>query len=634
MKFASQKYVHILQKIKQLTVFVVLLCAVHPQIFAQPQQKTIPQPKKQQIQVFEQRIKEYEQAGNKRMTAHYENKIAYIYWEYNYGKQAIEHFKNSLKLNQAIGNQNAYRSLYTNMGMIYSDLMNYDEALKYFRKSLEEEQKTGDKRSIISALNNIALILSYQKKYDEAIKTLQESLELAQSLNDVRLIRACYGELADNYEKTGDQKKWVKYSKLFATFDKYVKEEDMEQLRIETQIKVAKANAEKRAKEAELSLKNLKLELVEDSLDEVEKINRQKQIELNLLKKEKELQKKNMVLKEQQARLRTERIIRYSLIGLFIVVGAFTLLLLRENKAKKRANKQLAARNKELSEKNAKIEEQSALLEKKNKELDKKNKQITASINYARRIQEAILPSKKAILQNFPDSFILYRPKDIVSGDFYWFTKKEDKLLIAAVDCTGHSIPGAFMSMIGNTLLNEIVNEKNITKPSEVLNQLNKGIIQALQQEDGGADDGMDITLCCIDKKNRKLQFACANHLSYIIIPGNNGESELKTIGGDIYSIGGPFMSLRRKNVTGFTDKTVELKNNTVVYLFSDGFQDQFGGMDNTKFMSQRFKKLLYDNHKKDMHDQQLIMETAFDEWKGDYRQIDDVLLIGVRICY
>ncbi len=634
MKFILEKYNYIFHKIKQLIVIIVLFCAILPDVFAQPQQKTIPQPKQQQIQTFKQNIKEYQRAGNKRMMAHYENKIAYIYWEYNYGKQAITHFNNSLKLNRQIKNQNAYRSLYTNLGMLYSDLMNYEEALKYFRKSLEEEQKTGDKRNIIAALNNIALVQSYQKKYNEAIKTLQQSLELAQSLNDVRLIRACYGELADNYEKIGDQKNWVKYSKLFATFDKYVKEEDMEKFRIESQIKVARANAEKRAKEAELSLKNLKLQLVEDSLDEVEKINRQKQIELNLLKKEKELQEKNMVLQEQKSRLRTERIIRYSLLGLFVLVGAFTLLLLRENKAKKLANKQLAARNKELNEKNMKIEEQSALLEKQNLELDKKNKQITASINYARRIQEAILPSKKAILQNFPDSFIFYRPKDIVSGDFYWFTKKDDKLLIAAVDCTGHSIPGAFMSMIGNTLLNEIVNEKHITKPSEVLNQLNKGIIQALQQEDGGADDGMDITLCCIDKNNRRLQFACANHLSYVVTPDNNGNSELQTIEGDIYSIGGPFMSLRRKNVAGFTDKTIELKNNTVVYLFSDGFQDQFGGVENTKFMSQRFKKLLYDNHEKDMHDQQLIMETAFDEWKGDYRQIDDVLLIGLRISY
>ena len=264
-------------------------------------------------------------------------------------------------------------------------------------------------------------------------------------------------------------------------------------------------------------------------------------------------------------------------------------------------------------------------LEGLNKELGKKNNQIQQSIIYASKIQEAILPSQKAITYNFPDSFIFYRPRDIVSGDFYWFSEKEGKQIIAAVDCTGHSVPGAFMSMIGNTLLNEIVNEKNILHPANILDKLHEGIVKTLNQGgDNDPKDGMDITLCAIDKANNEIEIAAANHSVFLITNTN-----LQEIEGDIFSIGDEMLQNREVQ---FTNHTIVLEENASLYLMSDGYQDQFGGKRNGKFMKSKLKKLLIDSQNIDLKEQGKLVAKTFDDWKAETRQVDDVLLIGLKI--
>ena len=262
-----------------------------------------------------------------------------------------------------------------------------------------------------------------------------------------------------------------------------------------------------------------------------------------------------------------------------------------------------------------------------NNQLEQRNIQIMDSITYAKKIQEAILPSMNLIKKNLPNSFIFFRPKDVVSGDFYWHIQKGNQIITAAVDCTGHGVPGAFMSMIGNTLLNEIVNKKGITSPAEILFELNKGVVFALNQGtdgDDSQDDGMDMSICSWNKETNEAVLSLASHNAYVIT--NN---EIQNIDGDIYSIGGMFSN--RPGIK-FTNHTIKIERETTIYMFSDGYQDQFGGPRNKKFMAKQLKEMLLENHKLSMEEQEKVIAKRLDEWKGDRKQLDDILVVGLRL--
>lgn len=259
-------------------------------------------------------------------------------------------------------------------------------------------------------------------------------------------------------------------------------------------------------------------------------------------------------------------------------------------------------------------------------ELTIKNKNITDSINYAKRIQMALLPSEKLFGKIFPDSFIFYNPKDIVSGDFYWVAEKKNKVFFAVVDCTGHGVPGAFMSIIGLELLRNIVNVQGIETPSEILNKLNVdfgNIFSFGVDHDMTLRDGMDIGFCVIHKDNPKLEFAGAFSSMYLI--RNNSINEIK---GDRFSVG----LIQEEEGNGvFQNREIDLKREDIVYLFSDGFADQFGGPEGRKFKYRRFRHLLLNLHSLPMNEQKQQIYESMKSWKGNYEQVDDMLIIGVR---
>jgi len=258
--------------------------------------------------------------------------------------------------------------------------------------------------------------------------------------------------------------------------------------------------------------------------------------------------------------------------------------------------------------------------------LSKKNEQITQSLYYAKAIQEALLPDVSKIDSILRDYFIYYVPKDIVSGDFYWVTKQHSKTVIAVVDSTGHGVPGAFMSIIGINLLNEIVIDNQIYEPVEILQELNTGINRALHTRKDDVSfqhDGMEVSICFIDEQNKKIKISSTTQTVYYV-----QENEIKTIEGDIHSIGG-LLSLGNK--IDFSVYEFDCKKIDAIYLFSDGYQDQFGGNDNQKLMVGRFKEILQSIHKKEMSEQKEILKQKFEEWKGKRAQIDDVLIFGLK---
>jgi serine phosphatase RsbU (regulator of sigma subunit) len=275
------------------------------------------------------------------------------------------------------------------------------------------------------------------------------------------------------------------------------------------------------------------------------------------------------------------------------------------------------------------VEERTAEVVHQKKIIEEKNKDITDSINYAKRIQEAILPAKEIKYRIFPDSFVFFQPRDIVSGDFYWFSEKNGKKIIAAADCTGHGVPGAFMSMIGNAFLNEIVNEKGINKPSAVLDQLKINIITSLNQSataetEGNkkVNDGMDIALCALDEQNGLLEFAGANNPLWLV--RNGACIEFKA---DKQPVG-----LHSAESKPFTLHSIPVQKGDTFYVFTDGFADQFGGSKGKKFKYKQMQELILSMQDKKMSEQEKILEQTINNWKGFMEQVDDILVIGVRI--
>jgi serine phosphatase RsbU (regulator of sigma subunit) len=251
-----------------------------------------------------------------------------------------------------------------------------------------------------------------------------------------------------------------------------------------------------------------------------------------------------------------------------------------------------------------------------------KNKDIMDSISYAKKIQHAILPRADIINKHLPGHFCLYLTKDIVSGDFYWFSHLKDSSVIAAVDCTGHGVPGAFMSLIGYNLLNKIVNENRLTDPGQILLELNKGVLQALHKNDSMSRDGMDIAICKVNHHDRTLDFAGAMRPLWIVNSGHITE-----IKADKIPIG--TLEKDREQRIRFTTHTVPIKAGDRYFIFTDGFADQFGGQKDKKYSTSRFKELLRTTSSLPLRRQEEIVRHEHLSWKGDLEQIDDILVIG-----
>ena len=515
-------------------------------------------------------LKILEEIGSTSGMASLYNNIGIIYTnKANYEMALVNHSK-SLKINESAGNKQGMAYSYVNIGNVYENQNNFASALNSYLKALEINEKIGDKLGLAASYSCIGSVYMKQEKLPESYRYLFESMVLFKEIGNTEGIKEVYGSMSDLFEKKGDYKQSYHYYKLFSDFkDTLFNEQSAKQI-------------------AEMNTK------------------------YDSEKKDKELLRKDIEISKQLTETEKQNFQRNTFIVGFVLVLVLVFFIFKGYRQKKAAN--------------GLLEEKNTLIENQKKLMEEKNIKITDSINYAKRIQLAILPSQELIKSFLPDSFIFFRPKDIVSGDFYWFAEKQGKLIIAVADCTGHGVPGAFMSMIGNTLLNEIVNVKNIAEPGQILNRLNKGIVKLLHQDDNDSntqDDGMDITILSIDKTNTEIEFAGANHFSYIF-----NKTKLETLKGDVFSIGGMFGS----EDINFSSQKIKIEKGHTLYLFTDGFVDQFGGEKNTKFLTGRFEQLLKSVQQFDIVQQQEKVTAAFDNWKGINKQLDDVLVVG--ICF
>lgn len=480
--------------------------------------------------------------------------------------KALRFHLDALKVQEKLGDKPAMAGSYNNIGNIYLEKENFELALDHQLKALVMQKELGDRTGIAHSYINAGAVYEKMGKHDNAIRYYQDAALLARETEDKPSMQVAYEGLSACYEKKGEVVKALEYYKQASA------------------IKDSILNIESTQQIAEMQAKF-------DS--------ESKQKEIELLKRESEIQQ--LQQKEKDYR---DRIIRYSAIGGAVLLLIMSILLYNRYKLKQVAN---------------------ARLEAAYHQIEYKNKEITDSIKYAKRIQEAILPPADLVRKIFPQSFVMYKPKDIVSGDFYWLERWGSQALVAAVDCTGHGVPGALMSVVGYNLLNQAVNEHGLSRPGLILNALNKGVSNTLRQkmEESSVKDGMDIALLSIDMKKLQLEFAGAYNSLYLI-----RDKQLTEIRGDKFPVG-IFMGEEMKR---FTNHELPIKKGDTLYIFTDGYADQFGGPNGKKFKVRKLQELLLSIHDKPMEEQDAILTETIERWRGNLEQVDDILVIGIRI--
>ncbi len=554
--------------------------------------------------------------------------IGVLYDKWGKDELAMDAYQKSLKICRGTENKYETAMILFNLATFYDTRNKSIEGLKYLKEALQIRKEIEDNRGIASCLNSMGNIYMKQDDYSEALSCFEESEKILKSVESMDLMMNNLLNFSDLYYDMGDYKKSRDYLYKYGV------------LRDST----FSANTQK-------ELANLQTRYETDK----------KEKEIQLLNKDNEL--RQMEIKKKNEEMKKQRILIYSFVFGFIIILVFSVFLYRLYMQKKKANILLFEKNAQILQQNEEITAQRDEIEAQRDEIEAQRDhaeqqrdmighqkmEIESSIHYAKRIQTAVLPTKEIINQSVQDYFILFYPRDIVSGDFYWASRKCDQLVVAAADCTGHGVPGAFMSMLGVSFLNEIVNRlasSGTLDASEILNQLRNQIIFSLHQtgKEGGSKDGMDISLIILDmvpqnnsvSKSFKLQYAGANNPIYIVrqvksLKVENADVILDELKPDKMPVG-----VHERQDISFTKKEIIIPEGSQIYLFSDGYADQFGGPKSSaggkKFKYLQLKEKLLEWKDQSMEVQKENLDKTFQNWKGNLDQTDDVLLIGLKV--
>jgi len=538
---------------------------------------------------FTNYLKSQQKQENKQKIAQAYNNLGIVSRAMDNYPAAINYYNEALDIYRAFNDTSGIKSVYNNLGVLNEHLNLLSKALEYYQKSLSLEKEFNNPDGISTSYLNLGGIYYKLEQYEPALNYCQKAIPICDSLGYMITLEMVYDLMYKIYRDTGKPKEALNY------FEKFY------------ELNNKRLNQETKAKIAELEIKYQ----TDKNQKEIELLNKQK---------------------NQKSTINTILLIA---IG---VVFLQTFILLRIIAKRKRNNQILQLQNEEMSRKNEEIETQRDEIEAQRDEIQRQkefadkqtdyilrqNKDITDSIEYAKHIQIALFPDKLTLQKILREGFCLFKPKDIVSGDFYWVAELDGKSIIVAADCTGHGVPGAFMSIIGINFLNEIVFDENEQKPSEILNRLRKKVVKTLVHSNRieEAKDGMDMSLVILDHENMKLQYAGAyNHLYFI-----RGHM-LEIIKADRMPVG-----LSAKAMKPFTNHEIDIQPGDQFYMFTDGYADQFGGPLRKKFRIGNLRELLLEIHDKNIQEQKQILYESFINWKGEQPQVDDVLVLGFKI--
>lgn len=477
--------------------------------------------------------------------------------------------------------QEYYRAI-SMIGWVYTNKGDFQQALSSFQIAIAFQEKFDDKDGLAITYLRLGQLFLKTSKVEKAIETFQKSIKIGKITGQVDIVRQAYKGLS---LVEGKRKRHIE---AFSNLNSYV--------------------------------------MLTDSLFNLQKVSEASKLEeqFELSKRENLIKSKEIELQQRQDYILQQRqmqVLLWIVIALFFGIIVFAT---REYRSKKRTNSELGL--------------QKIQLEEQTKIAETKTRNFTDSLNYAKRIQQAILRASLRLGELFPNSFLLFIPREIVSGDFYWLKEKTGKILFAVADCTGHGVPGAFMSIIGTYSLNRVVNEFNLNSPDEILNHVNELFANSLEQHQGAEIfDGMDIALCSYNPKTLELNYAGANMPLHILrkvglpqasstIAVKNKTHVLYQVRPNKQAIGSHFEK------ESYVNHSIKLLEDDVIYLFSDGFSDQFGGNDGRKYRAVEFRNLLCNLSDTPICDQKKVLQANFDEWKGKRLQIDDVTVLGIKV--
>ena len=516
------------------------------------------------------------------------NNLGIVYRYMGYNDSALNCYTENLKIYRKQKNLRGISKTYNNLGVLYEEgYGNLELALQYYQRTYEIELKRNDTLELATSYLNLGGINYKLGNYKKAIAYCNRSIVFASIKDDNVTLRYTYKVMSDIFKKQNDfNKALIWYEKYIGIKDSIFRQENM----------------------AEINELNIKYE------------TEKKEREILTLNKQSEINKLLLATKEQ-AIYKQRIVIVISSISIFLFV-AFVIYLVYQNKIRKRINEKLRAQNAEILQQKEEILAQRDEIEAQHSEIFEQNTNITNSINYARKTQNAVLPLEIDIDKILPDYVLFYKPRDIVSGDFFVVKKINDIVIFAVADCTGHGVPGAFMSMLGIALLNEIVFNKQITATSEVLEWLRSQIKIALRQSSdfSSTKDGMDIAICAYNKQANKLQYSGANSDMYVV-----RNKQVLVYKAERNPIGWYHVEIP------FSQHEIDVSSSDIVYLFSDGFTSQFDSKNVEKFKAFRFKQMLVDASELPFSEQSNFFEKSFINWSGANRQIDDITIFGVQ---
>ncbi len=521
----------------------------------------------------------YQDLNNKGGESTALSNIGGLYNEKGDFEKALDYYLQALKLAEDIGDKRGTTMILNNSGSVYSSLNNYSKAKEQFLRSLKLGEEIGDKIHLSSTYSNLCGVYLKLNDNKNALENAKKALELGNQSASLTEILYAEQALSDVYAAMGDGLNAMEhYRKYVAAKDSMYNNENTKKI-VQSQMNY--------------------------DFDKKQAIEKAEQ------------DKKDLITEDNSKRQKLT-ILFMALIAL--AVGIIAVVILRSLRIT-RKQKNLIEQQKLV------VEEQKLLVEQQKAIVDEKNKDITDSIHYASRIQRALLTTDDFIGKRLKEYFILFKPRDIVSGDFYWANEVETNagksFLICAGDCTGHGVPGAFMSLLNISLLNEVNIEKSIHEPHAILDDVREHIIKALNPEglSTGSQDGMDCVLCSFDLTSYMLSFACANNPLWII-----RGTELIESKADKMPVG------IQEGYRPFSSQSVQLQKGDVVYIFTDGYADQFGGPKGKKFKYKQLQELLLANAHRPIAEQKDLLALTIENWKGELEQVDDILIIGIRV--
>ncbi len=564
------------------------------------------------------------------------NNIGNIFEEQENYLKARDYYSTAAEIYEKEGELKNLGTTYNNIGETYLKENKFQKARQYFNKSLKYRNKVNDKLGLSAVYSNQATAFLRVGKIDSAMSKINEALKIDYEIDYKQGICEDLNFLGKLYLKKNIPGRTIEFVK------KSLKMSDAMNTPLQ-QKKSMKllSQAYEDLNQHEKALDYFKsYEKIEDKLFNKEKHKQIEELEMKyqVKKKQQELGKQQLELEKQKAVIKRQRTQKYAYIGGTVILLIGSIIIYWNLKQKRRANSTLEQQKEEIESKNVELKQQNEEIKSQRDELQRqrdiannqknqiavKNDEITSSIHYAKSIQSAVLPDEYMISKILEDYFIFFKPKDIVSGDFYFVTQKGDKAIMAAVDCTGHGVPGAFMSLLGMFLLNEVIDETKEFDAGGILDVLRTRMIQSLHQKNNAEEnhDGMEISLCIWDKQSNILNFAGAYNPLYLI-----RDDKLTEYKGTRMSI-----SIRSKLDESFKSQEIQLQKGDVFYLFTDGYADQISSDTGKKMSRQRFKNFLIEINSHDLLKQKVELQEFLDNWKKEYEQVDDILVMGVRV--